>query len=162
MTISKTIFGYMGAAERRKKMEDEIKTLSEYRMLVKEFKESDSVSKRESIKDAVYNKARVVLHELRALYAKYDRDYVANSDFQDLDRLFLGEFNESKVWLRPFNYWGWNDIEVQMKYLDDGEMEALEKELCEKRTMRVKRLIQEKKDAIERLKKEIEELEAKQ
>ena len=148
------------------KMKNDIKTLSEYKELVKEYNESDSVSRRESIEDAVYDKARALLPKLIALYAKYGQRYVYDSEFQEsCGELSLCEFDESTVVLHYEDHWAYGGecdiiITVQMKYLDSNEMEALEKELREKRVARVKNLVKEKNDAIERLKKEVEELEA--
>ena len=146
-------------------MKDEIKSLDDYKALVREYNESDSVSRREAIEDAIYDKASILLDELIALYAKYGRNFVEDSDFQE-DRgcLSLSEFYEDMVLMHYSDRWSYGGecdigITVQMKYLDADAMKALEKELREKRMERVKKLIQEKRDAIERLKKEVEELE---
>lgn len=146
-------------------MKDEIKTFDDYKALVKEFKESDSVSRRWAIKDAIYNKARVVRHEIIALYAKYGKNYVYASEFQEsCGELSLCEFDESTVVLHYEDHWAYGGecdiiITVQMKYLDSDEMEALEKELREEHAARVKELIQVKRHAFEQLEAEIEELE---
>lgn len=141
-------------------MRDEIKTLSEYRALVEEYKESDSVSQRESIADVVYNEARVLLHKLIALYSKYGKDFVGDSNYKEYSGcLFLVKFDESTAWMKWSDPWTTCDIEVQMKYLDNGVMEALEKELREEHAVRIEKLIQAKRRALEQLKKAAEELE---
>ena len=147
-------------------MKDDIKTFAEYRLLIKEYKESDSASRKEAIEYSVFAKARALLHKLKVLYAKYGRDVVEDSDYQE-DRgwLSLAEFDEDTVWLHYSDRWAYGGecdigIEVPMMYLDSDEMEALEKGLCEENVSRIKKLIQEKKDAIEELKKEVEDLEA--
>jgi hypothetical protein len=147
-------------------MKDEIKTFDDYKALVKEYVETDSVSRRESIEDAVYDKAKELLHKLRVLYAKYGKDYVNDSDYrEDRGCLSLIEFNEYKVYMNYSDRWAYGGecdigIEVQMKYLDNDKMTVLEKELREEHIWAVKKKIQAKKEKIEQLKKEIEELEA--
>jgi len=150
-------------------MKDEIRTFAEYRTLVKEYKESDSVSRREAIKGAVYDKAKALLKQVISLHAKYGRDFVENSAFLEggCGELSLTGFDESKVLLRYSDYCAYNgdyhfEIKVQMKYLDNDEMVALEKELHEKHMSEIKRLIQEKKEAIEQLKREVKELEVEE
>lgn len=146
-------------------MKDELKSLSKYKKLVQEYNESDSVSRRKAIEDAVYQEARFLLHKLIALYAKYGKNYVYASEFQEsCGELSLAEFDESTVWLRYEDHWAYGGkcdiiIAVPMKYLDSDEMVALEKELREERVACVKKLIQEKMNIVEKLKKEIEELE---
>lgn len=148
-------------------MKDEIKTFAEYKALVREYRECDSVSRRKAIEDAVFSRAKELLHELTALYAKYGKDYVNDSDYrEDRGGLSLIEFTENKVYMNYYDHWAYGgecdiEIEVQMKYLDNDETAALEKELREEHIWAVKRLIQVKKAAIEKLKKEVEELEEK-
>lgn len=146
-------------------MKDDIKTFAEYRMFVKEYKESDSASRKEAIEYSVFAKARALLHKLKVLYVKYGREIVEDSDYQE-DRgwLSLAEFDEDTVWLHYSDRWAYGGecdigIEVPMMYLDGDEMEVLEKGLREEHTERVKKQIQEKRDAIEELKKEVEKLE---
>ena len=144
-------------------MKDCIKSFAEYRVLAKEFKKSGSVCRKETIEGSVLQTAKELLHKLIALYAKYGQDYVDDNDFRECCGCFsLVKFDEDKVWLHYFNSWAYGGehweyvdyIEVPMKYLDSVEMEALEKEL------HIKRLIQKKKNAIEKMKKEVEKLEA--
>jgi len=147
-------------------MKDEIKTFAEYKELVREYEKSDSLSGRKSIEHAVYIKARDLLHELIALYAKYDRDYIDDSDFrEDRGHLFMTEFNENEVWMNYYDHWAYGGecdigIEVKMKYLDNDKMATLEKELRIDHVSHVKKLIKENKAAIENLKKEVKKLEA--
>ena len=146
-------------------MKDEIKTFDEYKALVREYKKCDSLSRRKAIENAVFSRAKELLHELTALYAKYGRDYVNDSDYrEDRGGLSLVGIDEDEVWMNYYDHWAYGgecdfDIEVKMKYLDIDETAALEKELYERQVLDIKRLIQEKKAAIEKLKKEVEELE---
>jgi transposase len=141
-------------------MKDEINTFADYKALVKEYEETDSVSRRESIKEAIRSKAEELLHELIALYAKYGRDYVEDDDYrEDRGWLSLAEFDEDKACMNYSDRWKYGGecyfgIEVPMKYLDDDEMTALEKKLREEHMS----YIQVKRDALKRLKKAAEEL----
>ena len=152
---------------RMTKMKDEIKTFAEYRALVKEYEESDSKSRREFIENAIYDKAKTLLHKLRTLYARYGKDYVEDSDYrEDRGCLSLTDFGENNVYINYSDHWAYGGecdigIEVQMKYLDSDETAALEKELRAEHMSYVKKSIQEKRTAIENLKKEVVALEAK-
>jgi len=141
-------------------MKDEIMTLSEYQALVKEYNESDSVCQRESIADTVYNEARALMHKLIALYSKYGKDFVGDSNYKEYcGCLFLVKFDESTAWMKWSDPWTSCEIGIQMKYLDNGVMKVLEKELSEEHATRIEKLIREKRHALEQLKKVANDLE---
>ena len=142
---------------------------SEYQNIVKEYEESDSVRRREEIKEQVYDASTDLLTVLNRLYAKYGKDFVDDDDYRE-DRGWLSlsernDFNEHTVYLHYSDHWAYGGecdfgISVPMKYLDKEALSELEEQLSEGRVKSIRNSIKEKKETIERLKKEVEELEA--
>ena len=135
-------------------------THNEYKSLVKEYNETDSVSRREEIRDRVYKTAVALAKQLEGMYNRFGATFINDDEYRsDRGWFSLLEFDEYKAHLRYADRWQYGGeccfgIAVPMKMLD------VENRLAERHSLRDKYIVQlkEKHDRnnrqIEHLKEE--------
>ena len=110
-------------------------TFEEYKALVKEQRETDSIKRSDEIKRLIFDEAKKLLHKLTALHWKYGKDYIDDSDYQEDKGWFsMTRFDSGNVGLVYSDRWQYGGecdigIGVPMKYLDEDHMKQLEDEL---------------------------------
>jgi len=140
-------------------------TFEEYKALVKEHRETNSIKRRDEIEGQIYSAAKKLLRRLTALHWKYGKDYVDDSDYQeDKGWISMTRFDSVGVGLVYSDRWQYGGecdigIGVPMKYLDEDCLKRLEDELIADRVKALKAEIARSHGEIEGCKKTIAECE---
>lgn len=122
-------------------------TYNEYRKLVQEYRDTDSIKRGNEIKSLVYKTAKALLRTLQMTYLGYGKRFVEDSDYrEDRGCLELDEFGEINVYFLYSDHWQYGGecnfgIKVPMKYLDASELRKLESELKSERIPQLKQLM---------------------
>ena len=142
-------------------------TFEEYQNLYKEWKETDSINRREEIDELFADAASVLLNKLDATYEKYGKNFVDDSDYQPpKGGLRMVRFNEVEVVFRYVDKWAYGGscdiaITVPMRYLDEEEFMNLENNLRMEYITTLKREFKNNESQIEWLKNENTAIQAK-
>lgn len=134
-------------------------THSEYKELVKEYRETDSISKRDEIRSKVRTEAIALCETLDTLYNKYGKDFVDDSDYQiGKGGYSLNDFSFESANLTYSDHWQYGGscsigIMVPMRYLDAETRTKLEDALRESHVEKLKRCYTSNLGEIENIKK---------
>lgn len=137
----------------------------ECRNLFAEWKDCDSLKRRDEIKKIVYDSSTELLHRLNRLYRKYGMKYVDDIDYSESRgsiTICIEYLEDDEIRLKYEDSWcrgGYCDINITIpvKYFDDSELDALEIELRSKRIEILKKEIEKNLQQIEELKQSVED-----
>ena len=139
-------------------------TYSEYKALVKEYGETDSIKRRDEIKELIREESISLCEILEGLYNIYGSQFVCDGEYQiGKGGYSLEEFNTTTAYIAYSDHWQYGGeciigIEVPMKYLDEDERLKLQEELKRKHIDSLKKTYKMNLDHIESIKKKNEEI----
>lgn len=127
-------------------------TYEEYQKIYEEWEKTDSINRKEEIEEQIYDAALGLMKKMIGIYAKYGKRFVRDNDYRDdrggiyLDKEELGYGGKERVWLRYYDTWAYGGecdfgIDVQMKYLDEKNIQELEDRLMDERIELLKKKI---------------------
>lgn len=119
-------------------------TYEEYQKLYDEWEKTDSIKRKEELEEQIYDAALGLMKKMIDIYAKYGKKFVQDDDYRDdrgcisLNTEELGYGGKTRVWLRYTDHWAYGGecdfgIDVQMKYLDEKNIQELEDQLMDER-----------------------------
>ena len=132
----------------------------EYKELVREYWETDSIKRRDEIFDKLYDVSVTLCEHTEKIYNTYGQAFVKDDDYSmDRGGYSLERFDEDKAHLVYSDHWSYGGeccigISVPMKYLDVDERMKLKDELKAKRVAALKSAYQSNLDRIECIKTE--------
>ena len=132
-------------------------TYTEYKELVKEYNSTDSVSRREKIKEEVYKTSVALAKQLEGMYNRFGATFINDDEYRsDRGGFSLVEFSGANVHLRYSDHWQYGGeccfgITVPMKMLDVANR------IAERHSLRDKYIVQ-LKDEHDRNNRQIEHL----
>lgn len=139
-------------------------TYEEYKKLVKECRETDSVKRRDEIKRDVRTQAIAVCENLEKLHNKWGSEFVDDSDYQiGKGGYSLNSFDSTDAHLTYSDHWAYGGecsigIQVPMKYLDVENRKKKNAELRKNRIIQLQNQYHRNELEIGRMKKECEDI----
>ena len=136
-------------------------TYDEYKNIRREWTETDSISRKKEIEEAIFNAAYDLFRKLHEVYKKRGRKFVQDDEYSDvrghytLDTEDL-DWDGDNVHLRYEDSWaygGYCDITltVPMKYLDEEKLSELDRQLLEERIEELRKKVDDANAGIRRL-----------
>lgn len=139
-------------------------TLDDYKAFVKEYKETDSISRRDEIEHKLYVELIALTKSLEDLYNKYGTSFIDDDEWRD-DRggYTLSKFYEDQAYLQYYDSWSYGGecvvgIVIPTKFFNIEERNKKEEELKERYIKRLKQRITDIDSDIEKLQKDKEEI----
>ena len=135
-------------------------TYDEYKELVKEYRETDSIKRRDEIRGMIFSESKALCETIEKLHNKWGFEFVDDSDYQiGKGGYSLHDFDSTEVNITYSDHWRYGGeccigISVPMKYLDVDERMKLEDELKAKRVAALRNSYRCNLDSIENIKQQ--------
>ena len=120
-------------------------TYDEYKNLVKEYEETDSVSRREEIEDKVFEVGVTLARKLEELYNRFGESFIQDDDYRsDRGGFSVEDFDSRRVLLIYSDHWKYGGecrfgVSVPMNMLDVENRLAKMRSLRDRQIEKLKR-----------------------
>lgn len=136
-------------------------TYEEYKNIHKEWVETDSINRKKEIEEAIFNTAYDLFRKLHEVYKKRGKKFVQDDEYSDVRGYYTLDTEDldwdgDNVHLRYEDSWAYGGycditITVPMKYLDEGKLAELDRQLLEERIEELRKKIDDANAGIRRL-----------